>query len=66
MCARCSQGYPRLATSPCQQPCDADPTDESVMILLAHNMVELAQLARGQGLGVYQAITDFHALASAR
>lgn len=44
----------------------ADPTDGSVMIFLAHNLFELDQLARGVGLGVYAAITDFHALASAR
>lgn len=43
----------------------ADPTDNSVMILLAHNMMELAQLSGGVGLGVYAAIEKFHALASA-
>ncbi|MDB5430439.1 MAG: hypothetical protein JWP35_1555 [Caulobacter sp.] len=43
----------------------ADPTDGSVMILLAHNMMELEQLMAGIGLGVYAAITDFHQLASA-
>lgn len=37
----------------------ADPTDGSVMIFLAHNMVELAQLTRGIGLGVWGAIRDF-------
>jgi CubicO group peptidase (beta-lactamase class C family) len=42
----------------------ADPTDGSVMVFLAHNMFELEQLSRGVGLGVYGAITDFHALAS--
>lgn len=42
----------------------ADPTDGSVMILLAHNVVDLDQLAMGLGLGVYGAITEFHALAS--
>ncbi len=35
------------------------------MILLAHNMMELDQLMAGVGLGVYAAISDFHALASA-
>ena len=40
----------------------ADPTDGSVMVFLAHNAVEPAQLARGVGLGVYSAITEFHAL----
>jgi CubicO group peptidase (beta-lactamase class C family) len=43
----------------------ADPTDSSVMIFLAHNMFELDQFANGVGLGVYGAITRFHALASA-
>lgn len=41
----------------------ADPTDGSVMIFLAHNAVEPEQLAKGVGLGVFAAITDFHALA---
>jgi CubicO group peptidase (beta-lactamase class C family) len=43
----------------------ADPNDGSVLIFLTHNMVELAQLAEGVGLGVYMAITDFQRLASA-
>ena len=43
----------------------ADPTDDSVMVFLAHNSFELDQLANGIGLGVYGAITRFHALASA-
>ena len=30
----------------------ADPNDRSVLIFLAHNMVELHQMARGIGLGV--------------
>ncbi len=42
----------------------ADPTDGSVMIFLAHNCFELDQLAKGIGIGVYGAIIDFHALAS--
>jgi CubicO group peptidase (beta-lactamase class C family) len=42
----------------------ADPNDGSVLIFLAHNLVELDQLAEGIGLGVYRAITDFQALAS--
>lgn len=42
----------------------ADPTDGSVMVFLAQNMFELEQLSRGVGLGVYGAITEFHALAS--
>jgi CubicO group peptidase (beta-lactamase class C family) len=43
----------------------ADPAERSVMVFLAHNMVELSQLARGIGIGVWGAITDFHGLASA-
>ncbi len=43
----------------------ADPTDGSVMIFLAHNLLDMNQLAMGIGLEVYAAITDFHALASA-
>ncbi|HEX5378623.1 MAG TPA: serine hydrolase domain-containing protein [Phenylobacterium sp.] len=43
----------------------ADPTDGSVMVFLAHNSFELEQLAKGIGLDVYGAITRFHALASA-
>jgi CubicO group peptidase (beta-lactamase class C family) len=43
----------------------ADPNDGSVLILLAHNMIELDQLAKGIGLGAYEARAQFHALASA-
>jgi CubicO group peptidase (beta-lactamase class C family) len=43
----------------------ADPSDGSVLIFLAHNMVELEQMARGIGLDVWSAIARFHALASA-
>jgi CubicO group peptidase (beta-lactamase class C family) len=43
----------------------ADPNDESVLIFLAHNMVELDQLGKGIGLGVWDAITRFQTLASA-
>jgi CubicO group peptidase (beta-lactamase class C family) len=43
----------------------ADPTDGSVLIFLAHNMVELDQLTRGIGLGAWSAIAGFHALATA-
>ena len=43
----------------------ADPNDESVLIFLAHNMLELDQFAAGIGLGVYGAIMKFQALASA-
>jgi CubicO group peptidase (beta-lactamase class C family) len=44
----------------------ADPSDGSVLIFLAHNGFEPAQLANGIGLGVYGAIEAFHALAAAR
>jgi len=43
----------------------ADPTDGSVLIFLAHNMVEMNQMARGIGLGVWGAITTFHQIARA-
>jgi CubicO group peptidase (beta-lactamase class C family) len=43
----------------------ADPTDGSVLVFLAHNMVELPQMARGIGLGVWTAIARFHETASA-
>uniref|UniRef100_UPI0026EB74A3 serine hydrolase n=1 Tax=Phenylobacterium aquaticum TaxID=1763816 RepID=UPI0026EB74A3 len=43
----------------------ADPTDGSVMVFLAHNRFEPEQLAQGIGLSVYGAIVKFHALASA-
>ena len=42
----------------------ADPVEQSVMIFLAHNALEVSQMARGIGLGVYSAISEFHALAS--
>jgi CubicO group peptidase (beta-lactamase class C family) len=41
----------------------ADPNDGSVLVFLSHNMVELSQLARGIGLGVWSAIAQFHAVA---
>jgi hypothetical protein len=44
----------------------ADPDDSSVLIFLARNMIEPDQLAHGIGLGVYGAITQFQAIASAR
>jgi CubicO group peptidase (beta-lactamase class C family) len=34
----------------------ADPTDNSVLIFLTHNMLELQQMASGIGLGVWSAI----------
>jgi CubicO group peptidase (beta-lactamase class C family) len=43
----------------------ADPTDRSVLVFLSHNMVELQQMARGIGLGVWSAIGQFHAVATA-
>ena len=43
----------------------ADPNDGSVLIFLAHNMVELHQMARGIGLGVWSAIASFHEIATA-
>jgi len=42
----------------------ADPNNNSVLIFLAHNMVELEQLLNGIGLGVFDAITQFQAQAS--
>jgi CubicO group peptidase (beta-lactamase class C family) len=43
----------------------ADPTDGSVFIFLTHNMVELHQMMRGIGLGVWDAIVEFHQVATA-
>ena len=43
----------------------ADPNDGSVLIFMAHSMVELSQMARGIGLGVWAAIANFHAIATA-
>jgi CubicO group peptidase (beta-lactamase class C family) len=43
----------------------ADPTDGSVLIFLTHNMVELSQMMRGIGLGVWDTIVDFRQLATA-
>jgi CubicO group peptidase (beta-lactamase class C family) len=42
----------------------ADPNDRSVLIFLAHNMVELNQLAQGIGYGAFDAILRFQSLAS--
>jgi CubicO group peptidase (beta-lactamase class C family) len=44
----------------------ADPTDGSILIFLAHNMLDLQQMARGVGLGVWSAIAAFHALREER
>jgi CubicO group peptidase (beta-lactamase class C family) len=43
----------------------ADPNDQSVLIFLSHNMLELSQMARGIGLGAWSAIASFHAIATA-
>ncbi len=43
----------------------ADPKDKSVFIFLAHNMIELAQMAKGIGLGVWAAIEQFQTAAMA-
>ena len=42
----------------------ADPRESSVLLFLAHNMVDLAQMAKGIGLGVWGAIETFQTLAS--
>jgi hypothetical protein len=43
----------------------ADPNDGSVLIFLAHNMVDLAQMAKGIGFGVWAAIDAFQTSAAA-
>jgi hypothetical protein len=42
-----------------------DPNDGSLLIFSAHNMVDLAQMAKGIGLGVWAAIEAFQTLAAA-
>ena len=42
----------------------ADPSNNSVLIFLAHNMLELEQLLNGIGMGVFDAITQFQAQAA--
>lgn len=42
----------------------ADPVSQTVMIFLAHNLLEVDQMAMGIGLDVYDAIIQFHGLAS--
>jgi CubicO group peptidase (beta-lactamase class C family) len=42
----------------------ADPVEQSIMIFLAHNAVEPAQMAQGIGLSVWSAISQFHAIGS--
>lgn len=39
----------------------ADPTDGSVLVFLAHNALDFDKAAQGVGLGVYSAIAAFHA-----
>jgi CubicO group peptidase (beta-lactamase class C family) len=39
----------------------ADPTDGSVLVFLAHNALDVDKLTRGIGLGVFGAIAAFHA-----
>jgi len=43
----------------------ADPSDDSVLVFMAHSMAELSQMARGVGLGVWSTIERFHAVATA-
>jgi|SRR5215469_12160877 len=43
----------------------ADPNDGSIFIFLAHNMVDLEQMAAGIGLGVWMAIDDYQKAAFA-
>jgi CubicO group peptidase (beta-lactamase class C family) len=43
----------------------ADPNDGSVLIFLAHNMVDLAQMAKGIGFGVWGALDAFQIAAYA-
>src|SRR5262249_11473979 len=43
----------------------ADPAERSVFIFLAHNMVDLGEMAKGIGLGVWAAIEEFQAAAMA-
>ena len=42
----------------------ADPNDQSVLVFLSHNMLELSQMAQGIGLGVWSAIASIHAIAT--
>ena len=43
----------------------ADPKQRSIFIFLAHNMVVLAQMAKGVGLGVWAAVEEFQTAAMA-
>ncbi|HEX4914468.1 MAG TPA: serine hydrolase domain-containing protein [Vicinamibacterales bacterium] len=42
----------------------ADPNDRSVLIFFSHNMVDLEQMSRGIGLGVWDAISRLHRIAT--
>jgi CubicO group peptidase (beta-lactamase class C family) len=42
----------------------ADPKEGSVLIFMAHNIADLAQMAKGIGLGVWGAVEKFQMLAS--
>lgn len=42
----------------------ADPFDRSVLIFLSHSMVDLTQLARGFGLGAWNAIARLHEIST--
>lgn len=42
----------------------ADRNDDSVMIFLTDNMVQLEQLANGIGFGVWSAIREFQSIGS--
>jgi CubicO group peptidase (beta-lactamase class C family) len=44
----------------------ADPSDDSVLIFLTHNMVSLNQLSQGMGLDVWDVVHRFQQLASAK
>lgn len=41
----------------------ADPSANTVLVFLAHNMVDLPQMARGIGLGVWTVIDEFQTIA---
>lgn len=43
----------------------ADPNNNSVLIFLAHNMLDLEQLLDGVGLGAFEAVAQFQAQAAA-
>lgn len=45
---------------------EADPKEDSIFIFLAHNMVDLRQMANGIGLGVWAAIDDAQRVALTR